>query len=70
MTDIQHGERYAQSPVSGDYYRVTAWEDRGEGKIVSHHKEEVERSDVPEQWLEALDAENTADYCGSPSHSE
>jgi hypothetical protein len=53
--DIQTGERYARSPMTGCYYRVTKWVDKGDGKLVCHEKEEVEREDVPDRWLEALD---------------
>lgn len=52
---VETGERYAQSPITGDYYRVTQWVDHGDGKIQARQKEEVDRSDVPKQWLEALE---------------
>ena len=53
--EVAHGERYAKSPLTGKYYRVTSWVDLGDGKIQSREKEEVDRSEVPEEWLEAID---------------
>jgi len=55
MSDWQRGERYAKSPLTDAYYRVTAWVDHGDGKIQAKEKEEVEREEVPDDWLDALD---------------
>jgi len=54
--DIQRGERYARSPITGTYYRVTAWVEYGGRKIRAVNKEEVAKEDVPEEWLEKLPA--------------
>lgn len=42
--------RYARSPVTGRYYRVTEWVSFGDGSIQAREKEEVEADDVPERW--------------------
>jgi len=55
MPEVQTGERYAKSPLTGNYYRVTKWIDKGDGKIQSREKEQVDREDVPEKWLEVLE---------------
>jgi len=47
--------RYAKSPMTGDYYRVTEYEDLGDGKIQAREKEQVDREDVPDEWLAVLD---------------
>ncbi|TKX54685.1 hypothetical protein, partial [Halorubrum sp. SP9] len=53
--DIHDGERYARSPLTDAYYRVTRWERIDEEKIRAIGKTEVEREDVPSEWLEVLD---------------
>lgn len=53
--NVETGERYAKSPMTGNYYRVTKWLDKGDGKIQARQKEPVDREDVPEEWLEVLD---------------
>jgi hypothetical protein len=55
MDDVEQGERYAKSPLTGNFYRVTAWVDRGDGKITAVTKEEVERTEVPDEWLEGIE---------------
>lgn len=40
--DIEFGERIAESPVTGERYRVTAWKDKGDGKMVAFEKEPLE----------------------------
>jgi hypothetical protein len=55
LEQTETGIRYAKSPLTGTYYRVTEWEDRGDGKIVAEQKHEVDRDEVPEVWLAALD---------------
>ena len=54
------GIRYAQSPLTGTYYRVTEWDEHeGRGKIVAREKHEVDREEVPEVWLAAIDDQTT-----------
>ncbi|TKX57576.1 hypothetical protein EXE48_17925 [Halorubrum sp. ASP1] len=53
--EVEHGIRYAKSPTTGTYYRVTAWVDHGDGKIQAREKHEVDKSEVPEVWLEAIE---------------
>lgn len=57
QTSAETGERYAKSPLTGNYYRVTEWVDHGDGKIQAKDKELVDREDVPDDWLEVLDDE-------------
>jgi hypothetical protein len=52
---IQQGERYAKSPMTGNYYRVTKWERITDERIKSLEKEIVDRDEVPQEWLEVLD---------------
>lgn len=55
--DVENGVRYAASPITDNIYRVTDWEERGEGRIISKTKEPVDRDEVPEHWLEVLEDE-------------
>lgn len=52
---VETGERYAKSSMIGDFYRVTKWVDLGEGTIQARQKEEVDRENVPYEWLETLE---------------
>jgi ribosomal protein L37E len=47
--------RYARSPLTGKWYRVSDWDELEDGKIVAKSKEEVDREDVPEHWAEAIE---------------
>lgn len=53
-SDEEADEIYAHSSTTGAYYRVTEWEDLGGGKIQARSKEQVEKEDVPDEWLEAI----------------
>ena len=54
-------EVYAKSPLTGQWYRVTEWHEAGPGgKIVSNSKEEVDREEVPDEWVKAVE-NNMAD---------
>ena len=44
----------AQSLITGTWYRVTRWEEHGDGKIRALEQEEIDEADVPEAVLEAL----------------
>lgn len=48
-------ERYAYSQLTDTWYIVHDWEDLGDGKLRAKSKEEVDRSDVPQEWIEATD---------------
>lgn len=53
--EIKTGERYAKSPLTGNWYLVTKWEERPDlekGRIVARQKEEVDESEVPEEYIE------------------
>jgi hypothetical protein len=54
-TTVEEGIRYAKSPITGNYYRVTKWIDLGDGKIKARDKHEVDRDEVPQVWLDAID---------------
>ena len=54
--NVETGIRYAKSPVSDTYYRVTEWVDCGEGKIEARKKHEVDDDEVPEVWLHRISA--------------
>jgi len=54
-SENQSGVCYAKSPVTGNWYRVTEWEDRGDGKIVAEQKQQVDKDDVPEEWVAATE---------------
>lgn len=40
--DVKDGERYAQSELTGQWYRVTRWVEKGDGKIRALQKEEID----------------------------
>ena len=48
-------ERYGYSILTDTWYRVTEWDDIGDGRIQAKSKEEVPREDVPKEWLEATE---------------
>lgn len=55
VPELDGGDRFAKSPATGTYYRVSEWEDLGDGYIRATSKTPVPREDVPEDWLEVLD---------------
>lgn len=49
-------EVYAHSELTDTWYRVTDYEEAGPGgKIVAKSKEEVDREDVPDHWVKAIE---------------
>ena len=44
---------YAYSKLTGTWYEVFEYEDKGDGKIVAESKREVDREDVPQEYLDA-----------------
>jgi len=48
-------ERYCYSRLTDSWYRVTDWEDLGDGQIRAKSKDEVDREEVPQKWIEATD---------------
>jgi len=48
-------ERYGYSRMTGTWYLLHDWEDKGDGKVVAKGKTEVDREDVPQKWLDATD---------------
>lgn len=48
-------ERYGYSPVTDQWYLVTDWIDLGDGEMQAESKVPVERDEVPEEWLGAVD---------------
>lgn len=57
MSGEQCEQRLAQSPITGAIYRVTEFEDKGDGKLVAENKEEIGIEDVPDTRV--------CDYCES-----
>lgn len=51
MTD----ERYGYSLLTDTWYLVTDYDDLGDGKIRAKSKEAVDREDVPQEWLGAIE---------------
>jgi len=45
---VKEGKQYAKSPVTGNYYVVTKWEDRGDGKMRAINKREIDEEELPE----------------------
>ena len=46
---------YAYSELSGEWYRVTEWDNLGDGKIVAKSKESVPKVAVPDAWVESIE---------------
>lgn len=47
-------DRYGKSATSDQWYRVTEWEDVGEGKMVAVSKEPVDEDEVPAAFKGAI----------------
>jgi len=45
---LMEGVRYSKSPISDQWYRLTRWEHRGDGKQRAIQKEPVDESTVEE----------------------
>jgi hypothetical protein len=39
---LMEGERYGKSPVTDNWYRMSRWEDRGDGRVKAIQKTEVD----------------------------
>lgn len=52
--------RYAYSMLTDTWYRVTDYDDLGDGKIVAKNKEPVDREEVPKAWLDATEERGDA----------
>lgn len=52
--------RYAYSALTDTWYRVTEYEELGDGQIRAKSKEEVPREDVPQRWLDATEERGEA----------
>lgn len=52
---MSDGVRYGYSQLTDTWYRVTDWEDLGDGKIRAKSKEEVDRKEVPQEAIQAID---------------
>ena len=48
-------DRYAYSRMTDTWYLVHDYEDHGDGKLVANSKTEVDRSDVPQEVLDATE---------------
>lgn len=48
-------DRYGKGAVTGQWYRVSEWEDVGGGKMIAKSKEPVDEDEVPEIWRGAME---------------
>jgi hypothetical protein len=60
MSDTHSGEidhRYGYSRLTDTWYRVDDWEVHNEekGQIVAKSKNEVDRDDVPQHWINGVE---------------
>ena len=55
MRDTEQDVRFGYSKTTGNWYRVTEWEDLDAGKMIAKEKEEVDEEEVPERWRGALE---------------
>lgn len=46
--EVHTGERIMRSPLTGTWYQVTKWRDKGDGKAQAIEKEEIDPEDVPD----------------------
>lgn len=53
----QTGEKYMKSPLSGQWYKVTKWEnvDGKPGHHIAKEKEPVDAEEVPDEIRDGLD---------------
>jgi len=49
---VFEGVRYGRSPMTGNWYRMSRWEDRGDGHVRAIQKEEIDESEAPEPPME------------------
>lgn len=47
--------KYGRGAVTGQWYRVTEYEDLGDGKLIAKSKQEVDRDEVPQHVLNATE---------------
>lgn len=40
--EVEDGERFARSPITGTVYRVTRWIEQDDGRIVALEKEAID----------------------------
>jgi len=52
---------YARSPLTGNWYRLDEYEDLGDGKFRAKEKTEIDREDVPQQWLDATEVRDNGE---------
>ena len=55
MRPVSEDVRYGKSPVTGNWYKVTEWEevDGHSDRIIADEKVEIDESEVPENVLKA-----------------
>jgi len=46
---------YAYSKVTDSWYRVSEYEQKDGDKIIAKEKREVDKDDVPQEWINAID---------------
>lgn len=45
---VFEGVRYGYSKLTGNWYRMSKWQDRGDGRVRAIRKEEIDESEAPE----------------------
>lgn len=45
---LMEGVRYGRSPITENWYKMTRWEDRGDGNVRAISKQEVDQNEVEE----------------------
>ena len=66
MSNDTKPDRYAYSRMTDTWYLVHDYEDHGDGKLVANSKTEVDRSEVPQEVLDAT--EERGDTTGQEVH--
>lgn len=56
--DNKQGERYAYSRTTDTWYRVTAWREVGIEKIQAISKEQIDREEVPQPIIDAMNEQS------------
>lgn len=51
----EENKRYAYSKLTDTWYVVHDWEHVEGDKIIANGKEEVDRDEVPQEWIDATD---------------
>jgi hypothetical protein len=61
VCEAANGDRFAYSRLTDTWYRVTEYEDHGDGKLTAKSKTIIDRSEVPDECLAATAEQTEAD---------